>query len=70
MKILRVVAILCVVGSLTILLPGCGGGGPDPRTQPGFRDTSNPDEIRMDLPPPGPGGQVPGGQTGGQQATP
>jgi hypothetical protein len=68
--VVRLLAILSVAGVLATTLPGCGSGRPDPRTQPGFRDTTNPDAIRMDLPPPGPGGQVPGGQTGGQQTTP
>jgi hypothetical protein len=70
MKLTRLVALLLTFGLLGASLAGCGSGQPDPRTRPGFRDTSNPDEIRMDLPPPGPGGQVPGGQSGAQGTTP
>ena len=49
-----------------ICLTGCGEKKPDPRTQPGFVDTTDPSKVTMPaLPQPGSG--APGAQPGGQK---
>lgn len=48
-----------------MMLSGCGDSRPDPKSQPGFKDTTDPGTVRMPQSPPGtPGMPAGAGATG------
>ena len=60
-----------LVGCLGIsMFAGCGSSKPDPRTQPGFKDTTDPGAVRMETTPPNtPGMPAGAGAAGAKPAT-